>query len=51
MPETKQQAWGKFPLKGPIKAEKMLELQRNTAKAELILKDKHNASSVLDKTY
>ena len=38
---SQQNAWGEFPLKEPISAQKMIELQRNSAKAEIILKEKH----------
>lgn len=37
----KQPEWNEFPLKGPISAEKMIELQRNSAKAEIFLKERH----------
>ena len=33
--------WGEFPLKAPITAENMIVLQRNSAKAEIFLKDRH----------
>ena len=33
--------WGEFPLKNPISADNMLLLQRNSAKAEIVLKEMH----------
>ncbi len=36
------QAWGEFPLRAPISALKMQELQQNSAKAEVYLKEVHS---------
>ena len=36
-----KEEWGEFPLRAPISAEKMLELQRQEAKAEVYLKERH----------
>jgi len=38
--------WGDFPLKGPVPAERMMEIQKNTAKVESELKE-----STFDKTF
>ena len=57
--KNKKEEWGQFPLKAMISAEKMLHFQRNLARAELFLKEKHdrafvdafrNHSGKLDKT-
>ena len=37
-----KQKWNDFPLKAPISADKMQELQRNSAKAEVYLKERHD---------
>jgi len=37
----KEAEWAEFPLRAPISAEKMLELQRQEAKAEVYLKERH----------
>lgn len=39
--EEEKEPWGDFPLKAPISAQKMLELQKNSAKAEIFLKERH----------
>ena len=44
--KSRKEEWGQFPLKAMIKAERMLELQKNLARAELYLKDKHERSFV-----
>lgn len=36
-----KEEWAEFPLRAPISAGKMLELQRQEAKAEVYLKDRH----------
>ena len=36
-----KEEWAEFPLKAPISADKMLELQRQEAKAEVYLKERH----------
>ena len=42
--------WGEFPIKDPIKAEKMVEIQRNTAKAEVLLKEYYEKEKKFDIT-
>ena len=39
--DSKKEEWAQFPLQAPISAEKMLELQRQEAKAEVYLKERH----------
>jgi hypothetical protein len=39
--KSNKEEWGQFPLKAVIQADKMLQLQRNLARAELFLKEKH----------
>ena len=39
--KSSKEEWGQFPLKAMIQADQMLELQRNLARAELFLKEKH----------
>jgi hypothetical protein len=41
-----KEEWAEFPLRAPIMAEKMLRLQRSEAKAEVILKEKHEREFV-----
>lgn len=36
-----KEEWSEFPLRAPISAGKMLELQRQEAKAEVYLKERH----------
>lgn len=43
---SKKEEWGQFPLKGVISAERMLELQKNLARAELYLKERHERSFI-----
>ncbi|TNV85531.1 hypothetical protein FGO68_gene8318 [Halteria grandinella] len=40
--QPSQVPWGEFPLQAPISADKMQELQRNSAKAEILLKEKQD---------
>lgn len=40
--KNKKDEWGQFPLKAMISADKMLQFQRNIARAELFLKEKHD---------
>jgi len=42
MQQDPKQKWGEFPLKAPITADKMQLLQRNSAKAEVFLKERHD---------
>lgn len=44
--KSKKEEWGQYPLKASIKADKMLEFQRNLARAEQYLKEKHNRAFV-----
>ena len=39
--------WAEFPLRQPISADQMLELQRNSAKAEIYLKDRYEKDMIL----
>lgn len=39
--KNKKEEWAEFPLRAPISAEKMIELQRQEAKAEVYLKERH----------
>ena len=39
--QANKEEWAEFPLRAPISAEKMLELQRQEAKAEVYLKERH----------
>lgn len=39
--QSNKEEWAEFPLKAPISAEKMLELQKQEAKAEVYLKERH----------
>lgn len=48
---SEKKEWAEFPLKGPISADKMQELQRNSAKAEIYLRERHDrefANAVID---
>jgi len=47
--KRKKPEWGEFPLKEPITVEKMQMLQKNSAKAEVLLKEMHE-STPFDKT-
>ena len=44
--KSKKEEWGQFPLQKLISASKMLDLQRNVARAELYLKERHERSFV-----
>mmetsp|Transcript_32764 Transcript_32764/g.40541 ORF Transcript_32764/g.40541 Transcript_32764/m.40541 type:complete len:230 (-) Transcript_32764:66-755(-) len=39
--KSNKEEWAEFPLRAPISAEKMLELQKQEAKAEVYLKERH----------
>ena len=39
--------WAEFPLRQPIAADQMLQLQRNSAKAEIYLKDRYEKEMIL----
>lgn len=39
--QGQEEEWGAFPLTGPISAQKMQFLQRNSAKAEVLLRNTH----------
>lgn len=39
--QKNKEEWAEFPLRAPISAEKMIELQRQEAKAEVYLKERH----------
>lgn len=39
--KSSKEEWGMFPLKSVIQADKMIELQKNLARAELYLKQRH----------
>jgi len=45
--KRKRDDWAEFPFVQPISAEKMLELQKNTARAELFLKERHEKEFIL----
>lgn len=49
--QIEQPEWNEFPLKEPISADKMQELQRNSAKAEILLKEKHEKEAIRGFSY
>jgi hypothetical protein len=44
--KSKKEEWGQFPLKGVITADRMLDFQKNIARAEQYLKERHERSFI-----
>ena len=44
--KSRKEEWGQFPLQSVIKADRMLEFQKNIARAEVYLKERHERSFI-----